>query len=49
MKGMDDVLDILSGTLDNVELLDVICAEVGDDPDIWMPIFRERLRARRGG
>jgi type IV secretion system protein VirB4 len=49
MKGMDDVLDILSGTLDNVELLDGIRAEVGDDPDIWMPIYRERLRARRGG
>ncbi len=49
LKGMDDVLDIISGTLDNAELLDVIRAEVGDDPDIWMPIFRERLRARRGG
>lgn len=48
LKGMDDVLDILSGTLDNVELLDNIRAEVGDDPDVWMPIFRERLKLRRG-
>lgn len=35
-----DLLDILSTSLDNVELLDQIRAEVGDAPADWMPAFR---------
>ena len=44
---LGDLLDILSTSLDNVELLDDIRAEVGDAPEVWMPIFKERLLARR--
>jgi len=47
LKGLGDVLDVLSGTTDNVELLDAIRARVGDDPDVWLPVFREQLARRR--
>lgn len=47
LAGLGDVLDVLSGTTDNVELLDGIRAEVGDDPGVWLPVFHERLAKRR--
>ena len=47
LSDFSDVLDILSGTTDNIELLDEIRAEVGDDPIRWRPVFHERLLARR--
>jgi type IV secretion system protein VirB4 len=47
LRGLGDVLDVLSGTTDNVELLDAIRARVGDDPDVWLPVFREQLARRR--
>lgn len=47
LGGLDDIIDVLSGSTDNVELLDSIRAEVGDDPAAWIPVFRERLAQRR--
>jgi len=47
LSGMSDILNVISGTTDNVELLDAIRAEVGDDPKIWLPIFHRRTAARR--
>ena len=47
LEGLGDVLDVLSGTTDNVELLDTIRAQVGDDPDDWLPVFHEQLAKRR--
>ena len=47
LGGMNDILNVISGTTDNVELLDEIRAEVGDDPADWMPIFHARIAARR--
>src|SRR5471032_3088 len=47
LAGLGDVLDVLSGTTDNVELLDGIRAEVGDDPAAWLPVFHEQLAKRR--
>ena len=47
LAGLGDVLDVLSGTTDNIELLDGIRAEVGDDPLAWLPVFHERLAKRR--
>jgi type IV secretion system protein VirB4 len=49
LTGMDDALLVLSGTTDNVALLDEIRARVGDDPDAWLPLLREAARARRVG
>jgi type IV secretion system protein VirB4 len=47
LSSMPDMLYILSGSLDNVELLDGIRAEVGDDPQVWWPLLQERIQARR--
>lgn len=43
----DDELSILSGSTDNLELLDNLLAEVGEDPSDWIPLFHERRKARR--
>ena len=45
LAGFDDELAILSGSLDNVELLDAVIADVGDDPNFWLPLFHERRKA----
>ncbi|KVU84458.1 type IV secretion system protein VirB4 [Burkholderia ubonensis] len=45
--GDGDAIDILSGSKDNVELLDEIRARVGDDPEAWLPEFQRRLAERR--
>ncbi|HEV3423208.1 MAG TPA: VirB4 family type IV secretion/conjugal transfer ATPase [Paraburkholderia sp.] len=47
LGGLGDVLDVLSGTTDNVELLDTIRAQVGDAPEDWLPVFHEQLARRR--
>lgn len=47
LGGMNDILNIISGTTDNVELLDQIRLEVGDDPKVWLPIFHQRIAERR--
>lgn len=46
LGGFDDELAILSGSLDNNELLDEVIGEVGDNPDNWLPVFHERRKAR---
>jgi type IV secretion system protein VirB4 len=43
LQGMDDHLAILSGDRENVLILDQVRAEVGDDPDVWVPIYFERV------
>lgn len=45
LSGFDDELSILSGRTANIELLDSLRAEVGDDPGVWLPLFLERRRA----
>ena len=45
LRGEDDILSILSGREETVLLCDAIRAEVGDDPDIWLPIFQERRKS----
>jgi type IV secretion system protein VirB4 len=47
LTGADDMLTVLSASQDNVELLDEIRAEVGDDPDAWLPLLYQRVRHRR--
>ena len=47
LTGMNDILNVISGTTDNVELLDDIRAEVGDDPAAWVPVFHTRIAMRR--
>jgi len=45
LKGFDDELAVLSSSAANNALVDRIIAEVGDDPDIWLPIFHQRRKA----
>jgi type IV secretion system protein VirB4 len=47
LGGMNDILNVISGTTDNIELLDVIRSQVGDDPQRWLPEFYKRTNARR--
>lgn len=47
LAGMPDMIHLISGSLDNVELLDQIRAEVGDDPELWEPILLQRIANRR--
>jgi type IV secretion system protein VirB4 len=42
LSGMEDMLSVLSASLDNVELMHAVIAEVGDDPARWLPRFLER-------
>lgn len=43
----DDELSILSGSTDNIELLEDLLGELGEDPARWVPVFHERRKARR--
>ncbi len=47
LSGCDDELLVLSGTPDNADLVEGIIAEVGDDPDVWLPAFLDRVREQR--
>ncbi len=48
LSGFGFDLDVLSGSTDNVELLDQIRAELNsDDPENWMPVLQERIILRR--
>lgn len=47
LAGFDDELAIISGSTDNIELLHKIMAEVGENPDDWIPIFHRRRKERR--
>ncbi|OPY76827.1 MAG: Type IV secretion system protein virB4 [Syntrophorhabdus sp. PtaU1.Bin153] len=49
LRGFDDELVVLSGSLDNVALLDQIMASVGDDPDVWLPRLLQQCRERING
>ena len=46
LRGFDDELVVLSGSLDNLALLDEIMADVGDDPETWLPLLQQRVRDR---
>ena len=47
LAGLDDFVTVLSGTTDNVALLDSIREHVGDTPDAWLPLLRTAVRERR--
>ena len=47
LTGMEEFVTVLSGTTDNVALLDTIRERVGDDPAVWRPLLTEAIRARK--
>ncbi len=44
LRGLEDLIPVLSGTAENVRLLHEILAEDGDDPAVWLPIFTRRVK-----
>lgn len=42
LSGMNDMLSIVSSSIDNVNVLHEIMSEVGEDPKVWLPIFKQR-------
>jgi type IV secretion system protein VirB4 len=42
LSGMDEVIRVLSARAETVSIMDGVIAEVGDDPDDWLPIYYER-------
>ena len=46
LNGFDDELAILSGTTENIALLDAIRKRVGDDPSVWLPVFFDERRRK---
>ncbi|WP_424196752.1 VirB4 family type IV secretion/conjugal transfer ATPase (plasmid) [Ampullimonas aquatilis] len=47
LKGMNDILTIISGSMDNIAIFDEIVEEVGDDPLKWMPLLHSRVFQRK--
>lgn len=44
LSGMEDVIMVLSGRAETVVILTDVIKECGNDPEIWLPIFQERVR-----
>ncbi|MBL0725962.1 MAG: VirB4 family type IV secretion/conjugal transfer ATPase [Alphaproteobacteria bacterium] len=44
LKGMMDIINILSARADTAIILDKIISKVGSDPVEWLPIFLQKLR-----
>ena len=42
LSGMEDMLAVLSASLDNVEIMHSVIDEVGEDPAVWLPLFLKR-------
>lgn len=45
LRGMDDIINVLSGRSDTVLLLYEIMEEHGQNPDQWLPIFYDKVKA----
>ncbi|WP_353271264.1 VirB4 family type IV secretion/conjugal transfer ATPase [Wolbachia endosymbiont (group A) of Alloplasta piceator] len=44
LKGLDDIINVLSGRAESVLLLHDILNEVGDNPKVWLPIFYQKVK-----
>lgn len=44
LRGMDNVINVLSGRSDTVQLLHGIINEFGSNPKVWLPIFYKRVK-----
>jgi type IV secretion system protein VirB4 len=42
LSGMPDIIKVLSGRTETVAELETLRARVGDDPNVWLPIFMGR-------
>lgn len=44
LSGMTNIINVLSGRAETVLLLNRIRQEYGDDPEVWLPIFYEKVK-----
>jgi len=44
LSGMEDMVCVLSGRAETVKIFDEVIKEYGDDPDVWIPIFQQRIK-----
>ncbi|WP_333023649.1 VirB4 family type IV secretion/conjugal transfer ATPase [Wolbachia endosymbiont of Pentidionis agamae] len=44
LRGLEDVIHVLSGRAETVVLLSDILKEVGHDPKVWLPIFYQKVK-----
>ncbi len=47
LTGLEDEIAIISAREETLALLDQIRREVGDDPNVWIPLFHERRKNER--
>jgi type IV secretion system protein VirB4 len=47
LSGLDDAIAVFSGDRENVLMLDEVRAEMGDDPNAWLPVYLLRVFERR--
>jgi type IV secretion system protein VirB4 len=47
LAGMPDVINVLSGATDNVELMERMLELYGTDPDMWLPHFHQAIQHRK--
>lgn len=47
LNGMDDELDVISGTKDNLEPMEQARREKGEDPDLWVPHYLNLVKKMR--
>jgi len=45
LSGLEEIIPVLSARADTVALCDEIRAELGEDPDDWVPVFMERVQS----
>jgi type IV secretion system protein VirB4 len=45
LSGMNDIINVLSGRVETIALLEQIIQEHGNYPEKWLPIFYEQTRA----
>jgi type IV secretion system protein VirB4 len=48
LRGMDDVVNVLSGRADTVPIMDEVRRQYGNDPEVWVPIFNQKIQQMKG-
>ena len=48
LNGFDEELAMISGTTDKVQLMSKLIEQVGDEPNIWLPLYFDGLLNKRG-
>ncbi len=49
LAGMEDELAVFSANTKTCEMLDKIRAEVGNNPEDWLPVFQQRRKSQENG